>query len=132
MCKPLKRILARFFRVVARFEKLHEGQGKDQGGGKTHNRHRKENNCLKIFEVLEEGGRQVRQEIRVDFSAVECKENGKDNRGDKTDRYPCHKAFSIRKLPAQFQLVILDGFINSETGDNPVKQAVKNIGVEVK
>jgi len=133
MCKHLRLILSRFFTwVIAFLKKLHKRQGKHQGCGKTHDRYRKEDNCLKIPEILEEGGREVWQEIRVDFSTVEGKENGKYDGGDKTDGNACHKSFFIGKPPAQFKFVILDRLINPEPGDYPIEKAVKNIGMKVK
>ena len=133
MCKHLWLFLGRFFtRVIAFLEELHKGQGQHQGSCEAHYGNRKEDNGLKIPEILKEGGRQIRQEIGVYFRAVESKENRKQNRCDESNRYPGHEAFSIRKLPAQFQFVKLYGFIDAKSRNNPVEKTVKNVGVEVK
>ena len=132
MCKRLRWILGRFFaRVIALLKKLHKREGEHQGSGKAHNGDRKEHYCLKIPEILEKGSRKVGQKIRVDLCAVEGKENGKNDGGDKTDRNAGHESFSISKLPAEFKPVVLDGFINPKPGDHPIEEAVKNVGVQI-
>ena len=78
MCKPLRLILGRIFaRVIAFLKKLHKRQGEYQGSSKAHDRHRKEYDCLKIPEILEECCRKVRKEICANLRAVEGKEDRK-------------------------------------------------------
>ena len=133
MCKHLQLFLGRFFtRVITFLEELHKGQCEHHGCCKAHYGNRKEDNCFKIPEILEKGGREVLQKIHIDFCAVKGKENREDNCGDKTDSHPGNKAFSISEFPAQFQFVILYGFKDPKSCNNPIEKAVKNVGVKAK
>ena len=108
---------------------MHKGKGEDQGSRKAHNVHREEDNCLKTPEILEEGSGKVREEIRIYLSTVKSKEDGKEDCRYKTYCDPCGKAFSIRKIITQLQLVVFNGLVDAKASNDPVEQAVEDIGV---
>ncbi len=84
--------------VVRRFEQLHKGKGQDQGGGEAHDGNGKKHDPFKIFEILEEGGGEVGQEIRTDLRTVKCKENREHDGSHKTGDDAGGKAFAIIKI----------------------------------
>jgi hypothetical protein len=118
--------------VLARLKELHERQGQDQRGGKSHNGYRKEYNGLKIPEIVEKSRGEGRKEAGVYFRTVECEEKGKKDGRCEPHGKSGHEAFSIGKIGSLLELEIPEGLINAKAGYDPIKEAVKNIGVQVK